>query len=80
MLNLHEHEVGGRVEVGQADEGEVVVKAVQGCWHEVEAKNLFLSSSTKLTIMTLSYRQYSTGMTGDMVGIRSGERSTPSYS
>ena len=56
-MNLHEHEVGGGVEVGQADKREVVVEAVQGCWHEVEAKHLFLSSSTKLTIMTSLYRK-----------------------
>ena len=76
MLNLHEHEVGGGVEVRQADEGEVVVEAVQGCWHEVEAKHLFLVDNHDFVV----HRQYGTSMTGDMVGIRSGERSTPSYS
>ena len=47
-LNLHEHEVGGGVEVGQADEGEVVVEAVEGGWHEVEAKHLFFNIFNKV--------------------------------
>ena len=34
--NLHEHEVGGGVEVGQAVKGEVVVEAVEGGGDEVE--------------------------------------------
>jgi hypothetical protein len=33
---LHEHEVGGGVEVGEAVEGEVVVEAVEGGGDQVE--------------------------------------------
>ena len=36
---LHEHEVCGWVEVGEADEGEVVVQAVQAGRHQVEAQH-----------------------------------------
>ena len=55
-MNLHEHEVGGGVEVGQADEGEIVVEAVQGCWHEVEAKNLFLVDNHDFVVQAVQYR------------------------
>ena len=34
--DLHEHEVGGGVEVGEAVEGEVVVEAVEEGGHQVE--------------------------------------------
>ena len=36
---MHEHEVCGWVEVGEADEGEVVVQAVQAGRHQVEAQH-----------------------------------------
>ena len=37
--DLHEHEVGGGVEVSEAEEGEIVVEAVEGGRHEVEQEN-----------------------------------------
>ena len=37
--DLHEHEVGGGAEVGEADEGEVVVEAVECGRHKVEKEN-----------------------------------------
>ena len=37
--DLHEHEVGGGAEVGEADEGEVVVKAVKCSRHKVESQH-----------------------------------------
>ena len=36
---MHEHEVRGWVEVGEADEGEVVVQAVEAGRHQVEAQH-----------------------------------------
>ena len=39
---MHEHEVCGGVEVGEADKGEVVVEAVEGGWHKVEAEHVFI--------------------------------------
>ena len=37
--NLHEHEVGSGVKICEAEEGEIVVEAVEGGRHEVEQEN-----------------------------------------
>ena len=37
--DLHEHEVGGGVEVREADEGEVVVETVEAGWHQVQPQH-----------------------------------------
>ena len=35
--DLHEHEVGGGIEIREADEGEIVVEAVEAGGHQVES-------------------------------------------
>ena len=39
---MHEHEVCGGVEVGEADKGEVVVEAVEGGRDKVEAEHVLI--------------------------------------
>ena len=39
---LHEHKVRGGVEEGEAEEGKVVVEAVEGGGHEVEQEDLLV--------------------------------------
>ena len=36
---LHEHEVGGGIEVREADEGEVVVETVEAGGHQVQPQH-----------------------------------------
>ena len=36
---MHEHEVSGRVEVGETDEGEVVVETVETGRHQVQTQH-----------------------------------------